>query len=195
MERRWTSHLLLFCSAFAITTASSYHDRAMAQPPRAGAQVVTPGSSEPKPEDAGIRARTNVKLLVPADGPGSVSPPTPSGAAGPAELPPISGVYFANTPASLACVYGLIPRSGDGCNPYVVTRNPSGGSRAIAVVEAFDAPNLASDLAEFSAQFGLPAPTPANFQVVYASAGACTTGGTKPAGYDPGWEAEASLDV
>ena len=29
---------------------------------------------------------------------------------------------------------------------------------------------------------------------VYASAGACTTGGTKP-GYDLGWEAEASLDL
>jgi kumamolisin len=91
-------------------------------------------------------------------------------------------------------VYGLLPRSGDGCNPYVVTRNPSGGSRAIAVVEAFDAPNAASNLAAFSTQFGLPAPTPANFQVVYASGGVCTTGGTKP-GYDLGWEAEATLDV
>jgi hypothetical protein len=91
-------------------------------------------------------------------------------------------------------VYGLVPRSGDGCNPYVVTRNPSGGSRAIAVVEAFDAPNAASDLAVFSAQFGFPAPTSANLQVVYASAGVCTTGGVKP-GYDLGWEAEATLDV
>jgi len=49
-------------------------------------------------------------------------------------------------------------------------------------------------LAVFSAQFGLPAPTVANFQVVNASAGARTPGGTKPS-YDPGWEAEASLDV
>ena len=109
--------------------------------------------------------------------------PSPSNAGGPAELPPVAGAYYANTPASLACVYGLVPRSGDGCNPYVVTRNPSGGSWAIAVVEAFDAPNAMGDLAKFSAQFGLPAPTPANFQVVYASAGACTTGGVKPGGY------------
>ena len=125
---------------------------------------------------------------------GSVAPPSPSNAGGPAELPPVAGAYYANTPASLACVYGLVPRSGDGCNPYVVTRNPSGGSRAIAVVEAFDAPNAMSDLGVFSAQFGLSAPNSANFQVVYASAGACTTGGVKP-GYDPGWEAEATLDL
>jgi len=194
MERRWTSCLLSFCSALTIATVSSYGDRAVAQPARGEAQVVTPGSSVPKPENAGIHARTNVKIVLPASGIGSVAPPSPSNAGGPAELPPVSGAYFANTPASLACVYGLVPRSGDACNPYVVTRNPSGGSRAIAVVEAFDAPNAMSDLAVFSAQFGLPAPSSASFQVVYASAGACTTGGTKP-GYDLGWEAEASLDL
>ena len=54
----------------------------------------------------------------------------------------------------------------------------------IALVDAYDAPNAASDLAKFSIQFGLPT---ANFQVVYAS-------GKKPA-YDIGWELEASLDV
>jgi kumamolisin len=85
-------------------------------------------------------------------------------------------------------VYGLVPTVDNSCNPYVVTQNPSGGSRAIAVVEAFDAPNLASDLAVFSAQFGLVAPTAATFQVIYASAGRCAAGGAKP-GYDPGWEA------
>jgi kumamolisin len=194
MERRWTSCLVSFCSALAIATASFYTGRAVAQPASGEAQVVTPGSSVPKPENAGIHARTNVKLVFPASGIGSVAPPSPSNASGPEELPPVPGAYFANTPASLACVYGLVLRSGDGCNPYVVTRNPSGGSRAIAVVEAFDAPNAASDLAVFSAQFGLPAPNSANFQVVYASAGACTTGGVKP-GYDLGWEAEATLDL
>ena len=194
MERRCPSHLFLLCSALAIGTANFYIDRAEAQPARARGQVVTPESGVVGPDDTGSRARTNVKLFVPAGGPGSVAPPSHPGAVGPEELPPISGAYYANTPASLACVYGLVPRSNDGCNPYVVTRNPSGGSRAIAVVEAFDAPNLASDLAVFSAQFGLPAPTAANFQVVYASAGGCTTGGTKPA-YNLGWEAEATLDV
>jgi kumamolisin len=54
----------------------------------------------------------------------------------------------------------------------------------IAIVDAFDAPNAAADLAAFSTQFGLPA---ANFQVVFAS-------GSRPA-YDPGWEIEESLDM
>ncbi|MBV8133868.1 MAG: S53 family peptidase [Alphaproteobacteria bacterium] len=194
MERRCPSHLLLLCSAIAIGMANFYNDRAEAQPVRGEGQVVTPESGLVRPEDTGVRAHTHVKLFVPASGLGSVAPPSPSGAAAPGELPPVSGAYYSNTPASLACVYGLVPRQSDGCNPYVVTRNPSGGSRAIAVVDAFDAPNAASDLAVFSAQFGLPTPTSANFQVIYASAGACTASGTKPA-YDSGWEAEASLDV
>jgi kumamolisin len=194
MEWRRPSHLLLYCSVLAIGMASFDNDRAEAQPAGAQGQVVTPESSVVRTEDTGVRAHTNVKLLVPAGGPGSVAPPSPSGAAGAEELPPGPGFYYANTPASLACVYRLVPRMNDGCNPYLATQNPSGGSRAIAVVEAFDAPNAASDLAVFSAQFGLPAPTSANFQVVYASAGACTTGGIKPL-YNLGWEAEASLDV
>jgi kumamolisin len=194
MGRRCPSRLLLFCSALAIATASFDANRTEAQPAQGQAQIVTPESSLVRPDDAGTRAHTNVKLLVPADGLGSLVPPSPSAAAKPEELPPISGAYYANTPASLACVYGLASTFDNGCNPYVVTRNPLGGSRAIAVVEAFDAPNLASDLAVFSAQFGLPAPSAANFQVIYASAGGCAAGGAKPR-YDPGWEAEASLDV
>ncbi len=67
-----------------------------------------------------------------------------------------------------------------------MTANPTGGSNAIAIVDAYDDPTAASDLAAFSTQFGLPAP---NFSVVYAS-------GTKPA-QDPtgGWEVEESLDI
>src|SRR5208282_5507288 len=71
-----------------------------------------------------------------------------------------------------------------GCNPNTVATNPSGGAKMIAIVDAYDAPNAARDLAAFSTQFGLPA---ANFQTVYAS-------GAKPA-WDPGWEFEESLDV
>jgi subtilase family serine protease len=64
--------------------------------------------------------------------------------------------------------------------------NPSGGGKAIAVVDAYDDPNAASDLANFDEQFGI---APANFSVVYAT-------GTKPA-LDPtgGWELEESLDI
>ena len=90
------------------------------------------------------------------------------------------------TPASIACVYKLLPHTGEACNPNVVTANPQGGVGAIAIVDAFDDPNAASDLAAFSAQFGL---APANFTVVYA-------GGLEPP-TDPsgGWEVEESLDI
>ena len=76
-----------------------------------------------------------------------------------------------------------------GCNPNTVTENPSGGSRTVAIVDAYDDPNALSDLNTFSTKFGLPAATSSNFAVVYAS-------GTKP-GQDlsGGWESEESLDI
>jgi subtilase family serine protease len=80
-------------------------------------------------------------------------------------------------------VYGLVTAV-TGCNPNTVSKLPAGGARMIAIVDAYNAPNAASDLAAFSTQFGLPQ---ASFQVVYAS-------GTQPA-YNMGWEFEESLDV
>ncbi|HYA42020.1 MAG TPA: S53 family peptidase [Syntrophobacteraceae bacterium] len=137
-------------------------------------QVVIPESSLQHPEDLGERAHTNVRLLVPAE-----EFTWPQYRAG---LPPYIG-YFYETPASLACIYKLVTQT-NGCNPNYVTANSNGGSKAIAVVDAYDAPNAAGDLAAFSSQFGLPA---ANFQKVYAS------GSVPP--YDAGWELEESLDI
>ncbi len=74
-----------------------------------------------------------------------------------------------------------------GCNPNTVTALPAGGSKAIAVVDAYHDPNAASDLAKFSTQFGLPAVTSTTFQVVFAS-------GKQPQ-RDLGWELEESLDI
>jgi subtilase family serine protease len=75
-----------------------------------------------------------------------------------------------------------------GCNPNATTNTPNGGSQTIAIVDAYDDPNAASDLAYFSAQFGLPNPG-SKFHVVYAK-------GAQPA-QDPsgGWELEESLDI
>ncbi|MGA9530141.1 MAG: S53 family peptidase [Terriglobales bacterium] len=136
--------------------------------------IVIPSSSIEKPGDIGQRAHTNIRMFVPTGGFSSAQPL----AAG----PPYSG-YFYETPASIGCIYKLT-KAVAGCNPNSVTLNPSGGSKAIAIVDAYDDPNAASDLANFSTQFGLPAPT---FSVVYAS-------GSKPAG-NSGWELEESLDI
>ncbi len=61
-----------------------------------------------------------------------------------------------------------------------------GAGQKIAVVDAFDDPNIASDLATFKAQFNIPASS-CNLQKIYAS-------GTAPR-TDPGWALEISLDV
>jgi len=142
--------------------------------------ISIPKSSVSLPGDAGLRAHTNIEVLVPANSQAWSSSQSPQAAGS----PPFSGTLV-QTPASIACIYGFVTAS-SGCNPNTVTANPTGGSKAIAIVDAFDDPTAATDLAAFSTQFGLPAP---NFSVVYAS-------GTQPA-QDPtgGWELEESLDI
>jgi kumamolisin len=132
--------------------------------PVANAQrIIIPHSNIERPEDIGRRAHTNIRYANPQ----STSP----------------GPTF-ETPASIACVYNLVARV-SGCPISGTTANPSGGSRTIAIVDAFDNPKAASDLATFSAQFGLPA---ANFQQVFAS-------GTKPPNDPGGWSLEIALDI
>jgi subtilase family serine protease len=64
-----------------------------------------------------------------------------------------------------------------------------GAGQTVAIIDAFDNPNVESDLAVFSTQFGLPPCTTQNgcFQKVYAT-------GTQPRG-NTGWGLEMSLDV
>jgi kumamolisin len=151
-----------------------------AQAPRMKMHVVVPQSSVAHPGDAGVIAHTNLRLTMPEGGPIAIDPN-----AQPNELPPLPGVFF-ETPASLACVYRLVKHPLPGCNPDQTTQTATGGSRAIAIVDAFDDPNAAGDLALFSLIFGLP---PADFTVVYAS------GSQPPLDPTGGWELEESLDI
>src|SRR5580700_4902532 len=65
-----------------------------------------------------------------------------------------------------------------GCPIATTSEVPTGGSGVIVIVDAYDYPSAAADLATFSSEFGLPAP---NFSVQYAS-------GRKPAnGCRNGW--------
>jgi subtilase family serine protease len=130
--------------------------------------VITPSSGL----STGTNAHTNVKIFVPAGARTLFSAPF--------------GNY--ETPASLACVYGLTARV-IGCNPQTLTTVAATGSRVIAIVDAFDDPTAASDLAVYSKTFGLPAITASNFEIVYAS-------GSKPnEDSSGGWEVEESLDI
>ena len=128
-------------------------------------RLVMPGSSIARPEDKGLRAHTNFILSL---GTESAAPSS-----------------ILETPASIACIYKLVTPV-TGCPIGTTYLTPTGGSGAIAIVDAYDDPNAASDLAVFSNEFGLPA---ANFSVVYAS-------GSRPSQDPTGqWEFEESLDI
>jgi len=136
-------------------------------------RLITPGSSIETPADIGTRGHTNIHIFQAA---GSISPANsaPSG--------------YSENPYSLACVYKLVIQV-TGCNPETLTKHAAGGSKVIAIVDAYDDPTAAADLAVFSKYYKLPAVTSSNFQVVYAS-------GSQPAQDSTGgWELEESLDI
>jgi kumamolisin len=151
--------------------------------------IVVPMSSIERAGDLGKRAHTNVSVFVPLDD--FKSRRAVAAAAG---GPPFSGLFF-ETPASVACVYGLVTTV-EGCNPTTVTVSASGGSNAMAIVDAYDDPSAVDDLTTFSSRFRLPAP---NLQVVYASGTNpgrdCTLYNEKGNCIEYGWELEESLDV
>lgn len=148
-------------------------------------RVITPPISDPHRQGV----HTNYKIFVPEGQPMSTS---------------ITNFTFAETPASMACVYKVGPNYA-GCNPSSGGTNHAGGGwGAIAVVEAYDDPNIASDLAFFDTHFGLPK---AKLQVVYANSSFGTLGGgfSQPLnascsgvpvnGNFLGWDLEESLDA
>jgi subtilase family serine protease len=156
--------------AFLLTTASSARAQGRSSADRSRT-VVVPASSHAMAGDLGKAAHTNVRYISV----GSVSQ---------SAAPPFSG-YGYETPQSLGCIYRVVAPI-PGCNPNETTNTPKGGSQTIAIVDAYDDPNAAADLAYFSSQFGMPL---GKFQVVYAN-------GTVPP-LDPtgGWEVEESLDI
>ncbi len=152
-----------------------------AQAAAALGEIVTPPSGVEKPTDVGLRAHTNVEVFVPAGG------------FGPGGPQPFSG-YLIETPASLACAYSLVTAV-PGCNPYKVTRNPTGGSNAIAIVDAYDYSAAKDDLAVFSKTFGLSA---ANLTVVYGTGNpsdGCKSGAQPSSASRTGWDLEAATDI
>jgi kumamolisin len=160
----------------AIADPGNLFDGAQSIPSRQGRTIVIPASSLAGPDDQGVRATTNVRFVIPATT--AVQKPAVSG-------PPFSGYNF-ETPASLACIY-ILGQQASGCNPNTVTVVAQGGSRAIAIVDAYHYPAAMADLTTYSKQFGLPVPTASSFQTVYAS-------GRQPA-RNLGWELEEALDI
>jgi subtilase family serine protease len=158
-----------------------------------GGHIITPQSSIERPEDLGVRAHTHSLIFI---------PPAPSdradGIAGDLDHPDNTPVadYYAETPATLACIYGLVAKT-TGCNPVTIpiAKVATGGSKAIAIVDAYDYPTALNDLKKYSAEFHLPPPTTTTFTVTWAT--------TKPT-TDPNcaggngwncWSSEESLDI
>lgn len=94
-------------------------------------------------------------------------------------------------PATFACIYNLVSTIVPGCPINGTTAVPTGGSGFIVIVDAYDYPTAASDLATFSKQFGLP---PAKFHKIYASGTKPANGCTGIAGLE-NWGLEESLDI
>jgi kumamolisin len=186
--RKASTLLLSLLSMLPIAPASAQYAAFRALDPAAelemladGAVLITPSSSFLRPGTG--RAHTNLHLFHPAEG---LPTATPASAA-----PPVAGNYN-ETPASIACIYALVTPV-TGCNPQKVFAIPSGGTRTIAIVDAYDAPHAMADLTVFSQNFGLPLPNAGNFQVVYATPAGTTT--ATPPAYDSGWEMEISRDI
>jgi subtilase family serine protease len=99
----------------------------------------------------------------------------PAGTTGPVGL----------TPQQISQAYGINAVRFNG-----ITGN--GAGQTIAIIDAFDNPNAASDLASFDARFGLPAPP--SFQKLNEYGGT-TQPATDTAAKPNTWELEESLDV
>jgi subtilase family serine protease len=114
---------------------------------------------------------------VPNNGNGAIRPHSwVKGNASP-KLNTTPGYLF---PSDITTAYGITPSMG------------GGSGVTVAIVDAYDAPNIAADLATFSTQFGLPACTTANGCFTKVSETGSTT---KLPAKNSGWEVEISLDV
>lgn len=152
--------------------------------PRTAPTWVVPESSIERPEDAGFRMHTNIvfRSLDGTNQPTRVQTPEAVG------INPNTVGQYVETPASLGCLYVKNP-SIAGCvptNPPATVGPSAAGWGAIALVDAYDNPNAASDLAAFDSYWRLPA---ANFTKIKMT-NSCTA---PPA--NAGWSEEESLDI
>lgn len=176
--KRWLGYVIAMVTLALCGTGSA----AAQKSPRAG-QVIVPPSNVLAPQDVGRRMHTNFLLFIPSDRSGNKPAPQ-------------STIWNGGeTPSSMACVYQTGPASLPGCpisgGNY---NNPVGGSRMIAIVDAYHYPTAASDFVTFSQQFGLPSGdacgtngNAACFTQVYAT-------GSQPQS-NCGWAQEAALDI
>ena len=199
MKRTYFPVLLLsLASCMALNAQDAAQAPIKRELPAHGAgHILVPLASTEQPGDAGVRMHTHFLVHVPP-GHTDARPGFTVAEFPPNAIQPVTG-EVSETPASLACLYGQV-KATTGCNPTTLTTVPTGGSKAVAIVDAYDDPHVLADLKVYSTQFGLPAPVSTgakpNFTVVFQ-------GATNP-GPDPlcaggngtqCWGSETSLDV
>jgi PKD repeat protein len=113
----------------------------------------------------------------------------PSGGASAAAAAGVRPFVAGSGAAAAGPAGGLTPE--DLAGAYDYTPSVGGNGQTVGIVDAFDDPNLESDLASFDGHYGLPACT---------SADGCLrkvgqTGGAPPNADKTGWSAEIALDV
>ncbi len=109
--------------------------------------------------------------------------------------PQASTSFSGYTPQQLQTAYGLSSLIGSSTSGY--NAKSDGTGETIAIVDAYDDPNIQKDLAAFDSKYNLPA---ASLTVVNQAGAAITSSTTTQQGRpaaDPtgGWEVEESLDV
>jgi hypothetical protein len=92
------------------------------------------------------------------------------------------------TPSDLWSAYGL------GTQATLTAAGGPGTGQTVAIVDAYDDPNIEGDLGTFDAQYGLPACTTANGCFAKVGQTGSTTALPEAAG-SSGWDGEISLDV
>jgi subtilase family serine protease len=203
MRRTFLAFTLIAVASFSSAIAQVDREAPVGTRLAGAGSIVVPHSGIARPDDPGLRVHTQFKILVPAGRAGepgfAVDDRFEMRPEAVTTTTPISG-YWAETPASLACLYGLVTNTAAGaaltCNVETATTVASGGSKAIAIVDAYDYPTALADLTAYSKQFGLPAPTSSTFTVAHE--------GTSKPSPDPDcaeyggwncWSAEEALDI
>ncbi len=168
--RAWASLAMLICCLACAPGADGKSTRAFKETRYAKVSRVCPA---PRPGDATCFALARVPVASSAADQPGVHPYV--AAAGAVESGPAGGL----TPADLASAYGFDPTAG-------------GSGQTIAVVDAYNDPNIEGDLGEFDKQYGIAPCTQADgcFREVSQ-----TGGSALPEDDTTGWSVETSLDV
>ena len=122
--------------------------------------------------------------------PGNVRPSCPGPA--PAGVPRC--IALVRTDSVAPAIAGMPPGYGPAelQSAYALPSSTAGAGQTVAIVDAFDDPHAASDLAAYRAQFGLPPCTTANG--CFRKVNQAGTAGAYPV-VDAGWDEEISLDL